>query len=125
MQNNYPMYPTQQSMYYPPPQPIRNVWTDLDTERAEMTTAERDFVEKDKEYQNADYTLQVAFQAFLQSKFRDDFLSSDTKNLAEKKLLALKVARKGYEKENDDVLNDPEVKALIEKKRGKSNGNGN
>lgn len=109
--------------YYPQQQPTRTVWTDLDTERADMTTAERTHVEQDGEYRQADYDLQTAFQGFLQSKFRDEFLTFDTRGLAEKKLLALKVARKSYHAANDGIMDDPEVKALIEKKRGERSGN--
>lgn len=122
MQNpNYPQYP-QYPQYQPP---VRTVWTDLDAERTEMTAGERLFVEQDKEYQQADYALQAAFQTFLQGMFRDDFLKTDTKDLAGRKLLALRVARKGFEKQNDGIMDDPEIKALIEKKRSERSGNGN
>lgn len=121
----YPaIYPTQAiPQYLPPQQPARTVWTDLDAERAEMSPTERAFVEQDTEYQRADYDLQTAFQAFIQGMFRDDFLRTDSKGFAEKKLLALKVARKEYHRQNDGIWDDPEIKALIEKKRSERSGN--
>lgn len=116
--NQYPMYPM-------PQQQMRTAWTDLKVERESLTDGERTFVMNDPDYQKSHAELNDAFYGFLQHMLGNDFINAGNHGFVEKALLDLKTARRQYQKENDGVLNDPEVQALIEKKRRAKNGNRN
>lgn len=120
---NPPVMPQYPHAVYEQRKPMRTPFTDMDAEKATMSPEEVAFVAADSDFQKADAEYKTALYQHMETVFRDEFLRVDAQGLAEKKLLAMKMARERYKRNADTVMNDPEVQALIAKKRSEKSGN--
>lgn len=103
---------------------MRNVFSDIDALKVNVSSDEAAFIAADPEYMAASEMLTKAFYQFLEMRFRNEFAQVDKDGYAEKSLLALKKAKEKYQQtaakkqsEINTLLNDPEIKAIIEKRK--------
>lgn len=87
------------------PQPTyRTVFNDIADEWANCSEDERDFVNKDAEYLEANVSYQQQFNSFLLELVGAQFINSQYGKSAEQVLAALKKAKSKYKKENAENI---------------------
>ncbi len=100
---------------------LRTPITDIVTEYLTMGPDEKNFVEAHSDFISAELVFRQAFDEFLLQTFQNDFIKAGGNGFADNKLLAIRKARQEYAQKNKAIFEDPEVLALIEKKRRQTN----
>lgn len=90
----------------PSAQPVayRTVFNDIADEWANCSEDERNFIDSDKEYINANLIYQQQFNAFLLDLVGTQFINSQYGKSAESVLLALRNAKSRYKKDTADNI---------------------
>lgn len=106
-------------------QPIKTVFTDLDLEFSSMTPDERVYITTNPAYIKLAKEQSELFYKFLETKFRDEFVSTfDKTSVTERLLAVVRAGRKEYYEQSlqkatrykkiDEILSKPEIASFIE-----------